>query len=294
MEKEEKKRVQKSALKKRGKNKDQPRKEYPMVEATHKIFSFNAETKKPQQTCVYFKNLTNALLGYLSRSTYVVGCVAWVTDFKILDCLKQMNGVSIIVQRDSFVMRRYKHDQWRQLLKMKYQALPVFPWMNLAGTFPAHKDTFEKMSKEKMAIRVMGEIQNKQAKQKRRVKFIGLNKKKEAAEDSGSGVSSGVDDGMDTEGGDEEEEDKKFEKKEEKKEAKEVDKTLCPSMLHHKFLVFLDAQGNYIGLWNGSFNLSKNADESAETVMVFEDPRLAKIFFEEFLRLLPHSFPIPI
>lgn len=51
---------------------------------------------------VYFRNIKQRLMNHIFDADIVVGCVAWLTDFDILECLSTKN-VSIIVQKEDFL-----------------------------------------------------------------------------------------------------------------------------------------------------------------------------------------------
>jgi len=66
------------------------------------------------------------------------------------------------------------------------------------------------------------------------------------------------------------------------------------SLMHHKFLIFLNAAREPIGCMNGSFNVTESAVTNLENVMIFDDPEIATTFFEEFKRIHRISRPLKI
>lgn len=57
------------------------------------------------------------------------------------------------------------------------------------------------------------------------------------------------------------------------------------SLMHHKFLIGLDASRTPIWVVNGSFNVTESALTNIENCMIFDDPEIAETFFGEFKRL---------
>src|SRR5687767_8306111 len=52
---------------------------------------------------VVFRNHHDRLLTLVSEYPYVLGCVAWLSDTRILDALASCRGVSILVQKEDFL-----------------------------------------------------------------------------------------------------------------------------------------------------------------------------------------------
>ena len=66
------------------------------------------------------------------------------------------------------------------------------------------------------------------------------------------------------------------------------------SLMHHKFLVGLDAAKQPLWCSTGSFNLTTSAVNHLENCMVIENVAVAAAFKEEFIRLYPLSRPLKI
>jgi PLD-like domain len=63
----------------------------------------NHNTITPETEC-YFKNIESILLKKIKEADVVVGCVAWLTNKKIINALKEVKyGVQIIVQKEDFL-----------------------------------------------------------------------------------------------------------------------------------------------------------------------------------------------
>ena len=66
------------------------------------------------------------------------------------------------------------------------------------------------------------------------------------------------------------------------------------SLMHNKFMIFLNTAREPIGCMNGSFNVTESALRHIENVMIFDDPEIAGTFFEEFKRIHKISKPLKI
>ena len=74
-------------------------------------------------THVYFRNLESHLIHYISESDAVLGCVAWLTSFTILDALAKKH-TSIIVQKEDFLRPDMNASgTWKYDLREKYNKL---------------------------------------------------------------------------------------------------------------------------------------------------------------------------
>lgn len=51
----------------------------------------------------YFDKLEEHLVGYIEKSSYVIGCVAWLTNKNIIEALENIKGIKIIVNKEEFL-----------------------------------------------------------------------------------------------------------------------------------------------------------------------------------------------
>jgi hypothetical protein len=80
---------------------------------------------KPSDVHSYFHDLEKKVLVLIEESTYVIGCVAWLTNDSILDALAKKKGVKIVVNKEEYLRpdtRVGKRDFYRKL-RMKYNEL---------------------------------------------------------------------------------------------------------------------------------------------------------------------------
>lgn len=71
---------------------------------------------------IIFRDHKKRLLECIADADFVVGCVAWLTDYDILGALAEKSGVSIIVQKEDFL--RPDGDVSKKTLRNKYNQLP--------------------------------------------------------------------------------------------------------------------------------------------------------------------------
>lgn len=57
------------------------------------------------------------------------------------------------------------------------------------------------------------------------------------------------------------------------------------SLMHHKFLIGLNKDGEPLWVSNGSFNMTQSATRHLENCMIVKDPDVAQIYLDEFLSL---------
>jgi len=199
---------------------------------------------------VLFRNQKQALIGALqSRDVLVYGCVAWLTDFDILNALAG-KSLGIVVQKEEFLRpdkvlksRRL----WTETLRRKYDAT-VFG----GGYYPCQFPVFPFESRLTDITRVGQYQQDTMG----AVRCIGYHRRT----------------------GD-----------------------LGVPLMHHKFLVFArlhtvvaDKHDRLepFGVWTGSFNMSTNASNSLENVVVIDDPAIAAAYSKEWANLYLNSEPL--
>lgn len=74
---------------------------------------------------VYFKNIEEILLKYISESDIVGGCVAWLTSAPIFEALSKKLATAIVVQNEDFLRPDIgADDRWKENLHRLYTSLP--------------------------------------------------------------------------------------------------------------------------------------------------------------------------
>jgi len=76
----------------------------------------------------HFRNIEDSLISkiYEFKDDLIIGCVAWLTSYKILDALAQCNNVQLIVQKEDFLrpdINCNDKNEWKETLRKKYDKL---------------------------------------------------------------------------------------------------------------------------------------------------------------------------
>lgn len=99
--------------------------------------SVEIELKSITKAAAYFRDLETYLLRHIDQAEAVVGCVAWLTNLKILHALSTKQAVSIIVQKEEFLRPDLEPltPNWKAILRRHYDAIPpiVNPGNLMAG-----------------------------------------------------------------------------------------------------------------------------------------------------------------
>lgn len=77
----------------------------------------------------HFRNIEEKIISKIKKADAVVGCVAWLTSFRILNALAQRRyGTSIVVQKEDFLRPDINDtDSTKFLLREKYEKLNPIP-----------------------------------------------------------------------------------------------------------------------------------------------------------------------
>lgn len=83
----------------------------------------NSTSSTDGQVQVYFRNLSSALISEIKKADVVLGCVAWLTDFLIIDALRGKD-VAIVVQKEDFLRPDLgASSDWKNHLHARYNTL---------------------------------------------------------------------------------------------------------------------------------------------------------------------------
>lgn len=74
---------------------------------------------------VYFRDLETQLIQQIKAAEIIVGCIAWLTHFPIIQALANVpKGVSIIIQKEDFIRPDLdSKENWRTELRERYAKL---------------------------------------------------------------------------------------------------------------------------------------------------------------------------
>ena len=74
----------------------------------------------------YFENLEKHLISHIESASYIIGCIAWLTNENVITALSQKRGIKIIVNKEEFLNPEMEISQrfFYQILHNKYNNLP--------------------------------------------------------------------------------------------------------------------------------------------------------------------------
>lgn len=177
----------------------------------------------------YFDNLEKHLVKYIKQASYVIGCVAWLTNNPIIEALEGLHGVKIIVNKEIFLNQRMKKSQY-------------FHYGYIRGCYNSMNDLLEceclccnkSIKSCNNFLQVIGTRLHQL--------FI-----------KGGILTCGT--------------------------------LNDKSRMHHKFLIFFDDKFKPQGVWTGSYNLTKNSNNSLENAIYITDHRVIQEYIKEFLAI---------
>lgn len=80
------------------------------------------------KSCIqpYFEKIEEHLIEYINKSTYVIGCVAWLTNNNIIEALENIKGVKIIINKEEYLNSNMEIGQkfFYKCLRGKYNSIP--------------------------------------------------------------------------------------------------------------------------------------------------------------------------
>lgn len=233
---------------------------------------------------VHFAGHDQALCNYLKQYDAVVGCVAWLTNEKLLAELAKRQA-SIVVQKEDFLRTDVpdaRHDEtYKRNLRRAYDAIPIIgrstmyrssrTW-NIANTYPSCYGAPSDATPGG-AIRCAGMAPENNS-PKMHHKFIVFCSREERSK-----VVPGTEDEYtDDEGMSE-----------------------CPHPTHRTVEKWQEGIGEIVykedvlvprAVWTGSFNWSETAVRSLENAVFIESEAVARKFYDEFLWIWAHSEPL--
>lgn len=87
-----------------------------------------AASKRSGNVSAFFDNLEGELIAQIAKADLVVGCVAWLTNPRILEALSKCLGASIIVQKEDFLrpdIATGDRAKWSYELRSRYADLKM-------------------------------------------------------------------------------------------------------------------------------------------------------------------------
>ena len=202
----------------------------------------NSTSVSSADVSVLFRNQKEILLGKISEYNCIIGCIAWFTDWDILEALSKIDRAIIVVQKEDFLRPDLNAEgDWKLRLGKAYDKIKSggdrFAWPGLMGKLSTSFDPTIK------PIRCVGNHNSEK-------------------------------------------------------------KSAFPRM-HNKFLVFCNLvehprplpEAYSITLekkevWTGSYNLTKNAENSLENVVLIKNNQIAEAYYNEFCQIFALSEPL--
>jgi len=192
---------------------------------------------------IIFRGHKELLLQKISQYNYIVGCIAWLTDFEIIKAFSKVEHISIIVQKEDFLRSDLNAgNSWKNDLRKAYNGLSVFFRLDGYGGLLSEL-SYMLDTGNNAAIRCIGNYNR--------------------------------------------------------------DKKPAFPRMHNKFLVFSNyIEGKQIGdnfiepiinyqeVWTGSYNLTKNAENSLENVVLIKNNKIAEAYYNEFCQIFALSEPL--
>lgn len=96
---------------------------YEEAEKAKRLVQPNNVTSSDAKISVYFRNIEDELICKINEYPVVVGCVAWLTNERILKALSSRKRISIIIQKEDF-LRPDSGDWSGRKLREMYASLP--------------------------------------------------------------------------------------------------------------------------------------------------------------------------
>jgi hypothetical protein len=92
-------------------------------------FSDHSADNQSGTVSLYLRNLECKLISHIRQASLVVGCIAWLTNRRILQALAQVrDGVALVVQKEDFLRPDLgTTDSWRAELRTMYNRLKTPP-----------------------------------------------------------------------------------------------------------------------------------------------------------------------
>lgn len=208
---------------------------------------------------IVFRDLEDRLVAEIEKSQFVVGCVAWLTNLRILKALARLkNDVLIVVQKEDFLRPDIgvSHIGWKRTLREAYDALGAserFYWGGLIGMLSTFSD------QTAQGVRCVGNYncERKPAFPRMHNKFLILVPPILGGETSSGCSNCGA--------------------------------ALLGCYCHDELPAgFLDRAS----VWTGSFNLTANATKSFENAVILRNRDVATAYYKEFEQIWALSEPL--
>lgn len=233
-----------------------------------------------EKVAVYFSprdNLGERLAALIATADGgVLACTAWITDERVLSALQRADCVSLIVQNDDFAARGTRrgpfassaqYERWAQRVAEQWSAITGAHATAPHGLCQWIQRQYPTLTSVRATV---GLSAKERAWAARVVETAPDTDSRSLLETARNGW---VIDGVRAHG------------------ERSTTRQAHVARMHHKFVVvFRGAEP--IGVWTGSYNPTRVAEQSAENAVWIEDVRIATQFAHEHVRLLLTSEPV--
>lgn len=90
----------------------------------HAEAAFDRASVQSGPIVAHFGDVTGPAIGFIEESAVILGCVAWLTSFQILDALATVENVAIVVQKEDFLRPDLgAKGGWKNDLRVRYERL---------------------------------------------------------------------------------------------------------------------------------------------------------------------------
>lgn len=125
----------------------------------------NHEIKNGNNIIPYFDDIEIHLLKYINESTYIIGCVAWLTNENIIDAIIKKEGCKLIVNKEEYLSSKLHHRNNRYCcnLRNKYDNIKDLCEIKIDKSNPIYNNLIEPLinTNKKGAILTCGIVNNK-------------------------------------------------------------------------------------------------------------------------------------
>ena len=211
-----------------------------------------------------FRDMERHLIETIERAKYVVGCVAWMTNPRILAALAKKRGCLFVVQKEEFLRPDMGAGKdWQQGLREQYDALPRLnrtSWGDLISSLSWDGEPSS-------AVRCMGVKSSTEVAPRMHHKFLVFFFDDLVMKPDPHGVGSSY-----------------------LPWSEDVVWEYGVTMGGSRWFDWTHSGG--VAVWTGSYNLSVNSNRSLENAVLIQDKRVGQAYFREFEQIFALSEPL--
>lgn len=197
----------------------------------------------------YFDLIEDHLIEHIKKASYVVGCVAWLTNSSVIDALASIKGAKIIVNKEEYLSSKMSAGKRAYYNYMREKYSTINDLFKINCTCCCKKITECEKFKQTFGNIDIESCIKPMSTESRIVKGCTV-------------LSSAI-------------------------HACGIVNNF--SKMHHKFLIFMDDDMIPTGVWTGSYNFSRTSKYSLENAIYFNDEACSREYIKEFISIYPYS-----